>query len=434
MSTRNDSTDEARRVIALVKSDFVGADGALILEKTGTQVRPEHIFPDLGDVVPFFLYFGEDAFVESQVRLYEAALTNGFLVSQFASLGLRGLVKSYEYTDLLLGLTALFELRPNERNKTLLLNALRAADSAFAPGGRSRSFFHEKTRLPIPVLDTRDATLIECYIAAWRVLADESYLNVAKSLAERLAQTPFFKMHGLFADYEPLGFLARAALRGETKTRQATLCKNTTNALFAYLELYRVTGDARTLRVLMRMSHAVMDSARGEHGGIRERYVPNAPAPGAYLTSSFAVLDFLCDLAVFVPKEKEFAIRSARDIADFWLREQGNTGLFPLREGGKESFLDSETDMTVALSKLAEITNDIRYRTAAERCLDGIIRYHGKADYVLGVDVDTGSVINRAQRTKFLCLFLKALILKLEEGTGATIYGTPSLFELLKDR
>src|SRR4051812_5492138 len=112
-------SQEAKRIIDLLKKDFVFSDGSFFLEKEGEKIFPHHIHSDLGDFLPFFLYFGEDEFVEKQVTLYTRSLWRGLLVSEFPSFGIKNLVKSYEYTDLLLGLLDLYEAKKTEENKKL---------------------------------------------------------------------------------------------------------------------------------------------------------------------------------------------------------------------------------------------------------------------------------------------------------------------------
>jgi len=63
-----------------------------------------------------------------------------------------------------------------------------------------------------------------------------------------------------------------------------------------------------------------------------------------------------------------------------------------------------------------------------------LVKFHGKFDYALSVDIDTGELLSDAQRTKFLTLFLKLLILKEKLLAGETIYESQFLFDILRDR
>ena len=434
METANQYEKEARRVIALVKEKFVLPDGSLLLERTGDYVFPHHIFPDLGDVAPFFLYFGESAFIDEQVRLYRKKLKNGLLVSEFPTLGLRNLVKTYEYTDLILGLLSVWEYDKTQENKRILDETVDAAIYAFHLDGTMRSMYHSVWHVRLPIIDTRDATLIECFTALYRATGEERHLKVAYSIFDQLIATPFYKKEGLFADYEPTNIFFRLLLRNNKKTKTATMCKNNTNTLFAFLDLYRITHDERVFAELERLTESVLQKVTTPEGAIGERFVSAAVPVRACLTASFPVLDYLCDLAVEVPKWRDRALRAAQGIADFWLSKRGATNLFPLYADREETFFDSETDMTVGLYKLAELTGEKRYETAADETLEGILRYHAPHDYPLAVSSKTGEVLNPTQRTKFLCLFLKVLILKIEQQKGVTVYGDAHLFELLKDR
>ncbi len=409
-------------------------DGALFLERTGEDIFAHHIFPDIGDVAPFFYYFGEKDFIETQLDLYQKTLQNGLLISDFPTLGVSGLVKTYEYTDLILGLLTVWEADPTPRHKEILDQTIDAAIHAFALKTNPRSFYYPRLGMRLPVIDTRDATLIECFVSLYRATGSKEHLQIAYNIFNTLIKTKFFKTYGMFADYEPTNLLARLALRTSEKTHQATLCKNNTNALFGILDLYRATQDQLVLAVLERLTEMVLAKARIPQGALMRRYVPGTVSTEADLTASFPVLDYLCDLAMEVPSWKERAIKAARANADFWLSKRGTTGLMPVSSEGTHTFFDSETDMSIGLYKLAEVTGDSTYSRAADELVEAVLRYHAPHDYALEVDINSGEVINPTQRTKFLCLFLKVLILKIEQGRGITIYGSPSLFELLKDR
>lgn len=428
-----DSNREASRIIALLKRDFLLPDGAFCIERENGAQRPFTIFADLGDTLPFLDYFREQDFADRQVTLYERSLQHGYMVSQFPTLGVPHLVKSYEYTDLILGLLWYADNRKgNPHAWQILMQAVVAARNVFRIGGKLRSFYHPRFHIRLPIVDTRDSMFIESWVTLWQMTHEERYLREARQVFRQLVGATFFKRYGLFADYEPTSFFSALILRTNRKCRQSSICKNTSSALFAFVELYRVQPEPEVLGALRHLIEGLR--ANAIRGGVIERFSPEEKDVHISLVASFSVLDGLCDCAHFIPDIAPTCIELACGIADFWMDLQGETGLFSLRAGGNESFIDAETDMSVALSKLAEITGESRYRVAAERCIDGVIRFHGAADYCLGVDIRSGDVINPGQRTKFICLFLKALILRIENATGSTIYGNLRLYELLKDR
>src|SRR3989344_6778692 len=121
--TKESYNAEARRILDLLKRDFRLPDGALCLEKVGDQTSPHHIFPDLGDFLPFFLYFGEESFIDEQISLFKKTLMDGVLISEFPSFGFSSLAKSYEYSDLLFGLFDYNSFKNNSESTELLLKS-----------------------------------------------------------------------------------------------------------------------------------------------------------------------------------------------------------------------------------------------------------------------------------------------------------------------
>lgn len=427
-----DLEHEAKRVINILKSDFLLPSGLLGLERENGILKQNHILPDLGDYLPFFLYFGEEEFIADQIEKYKQIISqsNGRLVSEFPSFGLKNLVKSYEYTDLILGLANYFEFKKTDESKNLYKESIDVAIKTFKLDKSVASYFYTKLGVSIPIIDTRDGTFIEIFTEASRVLQNDKYLSVAKNIYKKLTTIPFFGEYGLLPDFHSPNII-KSILRKEKRYKRATMCKNNTNSLFGFLELYKETGDEEVLATIDRMTSVIREKV-SISGGIAESFEPNVKKLEAILTASFPVLDFLCDLYVYKGRKKD--LEFAEVIANFWISRQGRTGLFPLKSGEKESFFDSETDMTIALRKLNEITGKEVYRNSADKCFEGILKYHSTADYPLAVHIDTGQVVNLAQRAKFLALFLKLIIATLVEEKGDTLTKTHWLYNLVKDR
>ncbi len=197
------------------------------------------------------------------------------------------------------------------------------------------------------------------------------------------------------------------------------------------LALYSETKDENVLASIDKVINGIKSKLIVD-GGVSDFFVENQSNGVSTLTASFPIIDLLCDL-YNETKNKEY-ISLAQNIADYWIGRQGKTGLFPLRSNMNESFFDSETDMCVALAKVFELTNDVKYKNSMDKCFNGIMEYHATNNYVLGVDINTGKVLNKSQRTKFIALFLKLLILKIRMNEGVNIYSDKILWNLLRDR
>lgn len=421
---------EAKRVISLLKKDFLMSNGTFFLEKYESNISNHHIFPDLGDFLPFFLYFGESEFIDKQISIYESTLVDGYLVSEFPSFHISNLVKSYEYSDLLFGL---YDYHLNKKDKNsydLLIRTSDLAIKTFVFDGKVKSFFYLNLRKNLPLFDTRDGTFIEFYIDLYKLTKEERYKKVAFNIYRNLIQTDYYIKHGLFSVFN-VGFITKFFFKiiGVNKSEEVIVCKNNSNTLFGMLALYSETKDVEVLLSINRVIDNIKE--RLINGGVSDTLSDSMDRVST-LTSSFPIIDVLCDLFFETKNNKYLSL--AKSIADYWISKQGKTGLFPLKSNKKESFFDSETDMCVALEKLFELTGDTKYKESMELCFKGIIDYHSKNDYVISVDIETGHVVNTAQRTKFIALFLKLLILRIKKNEGVSIYSDKMLWSLLRDR
>lgn len=433
MNYTNDFLErEAMRVINLLKTDFLMSDGSLCLEKVGESKRPNHIFPDMGDFLPFFIYFGEKDFVEKQIKIFQSLQQDGFWISEHSTWWFKNLVKSYEYTDLLYGLLSFYGFKKDSFSQTLLESNVQHAITAFNLCGRPSSFYLPKQKKHFPVLDSRDGMFIELFVDLSDLTGENEYLEIAQNLFKWLIKNDFYERYSIFPKFSVFGLMGVTAkvLKPE-HFNQAEIMKYTTNCLHAFSALYRKTGKEEIYKEITKIISSLKKYVINS-GGVAKFFIPNQPAGEAFLGSSFSLLDFLCDFYYYFGREEDLIL--AQEIADFWLVKQGQTGLFPLFASQNYSFIDFETDMSVALSKLFELTNKKIYQTAVEKCLDGIFKHHATKNYILEVDINNGKIINQGQRTKFISLFLKLIILELEKFKGKKIYSNNQLLNLIEDR
>ncbi len=426
---------EAERIIKIVKNDLMMPSGSLCWERTGNSMMNHEIFSDLGDYMIFLLYFGEAEFVESQIALLKKRLKKYVLVSSFPTKHIKNLVKSYEYTDLLFGLIDYWQAEPGNFARRRLLdcvanNGLRIFKQFKVP----KSFYSYDLFFAWPVFDTRDGTFLEIYSDLYNLTLDRAYLDAALRIFETLVCSSFYKKYNLFPDYQFYYGLDNLLTILGYKGR-ATICKNNTNTLFGLLSLYKTTKDEQIKVVINNVLGEIERRVRPSNGLVPQYIYPTGEIGGAkaFLTASFSLIDFLCDWHVEIGETKHLDL--AKLVADFWSDFQSQqTGLFPTFSGGESTFLDSETDMFVALYKLAELLGVAgnKYKKMADLCLEGILKYHGQNDYALSVDCSNGNVVDVTQRTKFLTLFLKAIILKINEEKP--IYKNEWLHSLLRDR
>ncbi len=419
--------NEAQKIISLLKKDFILANGALCINRHYDYKSPYHALPDLGDIVPFLIYFKEFDLVEAQIEALKKNLVRGILISELPAFHIKHLAKSYEYSDLLLGLLDYHLYKNDEASRRLLFTIADKAIEIFNFSGSFNSFYWPTWNLHFPIKDSRDGMMIELFNELHSLSQDKKYLDVAYNIYQQLVKTNFYQQHHIFPTFSTNSILPKFS----SKFSQGKIGKANTNTLFALLSLWVKTKDQNILEIIIQTVEAIRIKVMSK-GGVGEVFNPKNKNFKICLTPSFALLDFLCDFYYYHKRVE--TIDLAKSIAHYWLDRQAKSGLFPLYDQGQEDFLDSETDMSVALYKLYELTREEKYKNSADACLAGIIKMHGSQNYVMGVDIDNGQVLNPGQKSKFLTLFLKLLILKLESDKGKKIYVDQELFNLLKDR
>lgn len=423
---------EGDRIIQLLQTDFLLPSGALSLQRIQGNLDQRTSLSDLGDIVPFLLYFQGHDLAVRQIEAARSIAPDGLLLSETPTHGVRGFYKSYEYTDYILGLLAYYDYSRQPTDKNYLTQTIDTAVTLFRFNHNWISYNHRGWPWQLPIRDYRDGMFVELLAQATVVLEQPSYLQLAQAFSDQLVADSQWKRWGIWPSFSFGGRAYHLWSRLFPRLRRFELVKANSNTIFGLLQLYR-QAPKQSLRIAIETSlSAISENFTTPEGKVWSQFEPGIGASKETVTAAFTLIEMLCDASVVLRQPSYVGV--ARRIADYWLLQQSNLGLFPLSPGRSKSFVDSNTDMIVALYKLAELSMETRYRQAADRCLDGMVTTFGRHNYPLHLDVTTGEVVNNVIKSKFLALFLKAIILKLEFDDGHTIYQTPTLFELLKDR
>jgi len=431
--------EKSTEIVGWFATDYLREDGLpfSFLDSTDGRITYyEHILSDLGDYLPFIRFFGNEQFCRQQVEALRVHLKHGILKPRTRLFGIP-LTTAFEHTDLVLGLMDYYLLDKDGRILELAIEIMDQLLRKFYHNNAFHSFYLHGLNMVVPVFSSIDGTYIELLVNLHSLTGESRYLKAARDIWLFMRNIPTFRERGLFPHLHIAGnsLLLSKASNFFQGFRAINLMKDNTNSAFAFLELYKVDHNPEVETEINRWTSSVERDALSKEGGaywcmelsgekIRVR-------SGVNLTASFAVIDFLCDCGWILKQERFLTL--AKRIADFWLGLQGTTtGLFPSVPDTSGSYLDSETDMIIALVKLHELTGEARYRESALRAFDGILRYHRRdRGYIMSVNIENGETINPAIKTKFVSLFLKALILFISEKE---IYQNPWLHNLLKDR
>ena len=407
--------EKAQEIIALSKKFLTNKEGILI---RGVDARRNFVFSDplideLGDFLPFFAYFGD----EEMCRRHLAYLKAHMPVY----------ARAFSYTDLLFGL-AWYGRIGKEKDLaqalgTEIIKEVKRAHLGFFPGS------YRILGCVLPVFNTQDSTFLEIFTEWRRWSHDPVYLGDAEYLFRFLTGNAFFQKNGLLPECiitAPL--FAPLAHFSPRRFTRARVMKHNTNFGFGLLDLWRLHAKPDIETVFQHLFEGLAAAADPD-GGVRN--FPDERRTPADLVSSFAVSDLMAD-AFFVFRDERYLEFSQR-VAEFWMKRQsGTTGLFPKQDGSPLSYLDNETDMTIVLFKLWELTNEQKYYDSAARALEGILTHHkGERGYVLEVDITSGAHHDEEYKTKFNTLLLKPIIYLL---SGKKMYEDATIFMLMKDR
>ncbi|MFC1850795.1 hypothetical protein ACFL27_11430 [candidate division CSSED10-310 bacterium] len=412
---------------------------------TGQALDKRDLIPELDDYVPFFWLLGEHDFVQNQIQILKQRLQKKPLlfsrpqIRMFRGIGLPGPwrrwiphVDSQDYVEILFGLIELHEQSGSIEFLRLAEELFQNILVAFKRQNHLRTWYILPFGPALPVSDALSGMYIEIAADLARLTEDTRYIKLAEQLAKSWLTTTCFQKYGLFPSVLidqpwrklPLfkRFLSRVALAKENTSVASglfTLAASPHRRKWAEQALDSwVTGLSKYFATAdMVLAHTPCLAEGEVHGPV--------------LSNNFAVLDILCDLHHLTKSSQ--CLDLAESIAAYFMKFQAReTGLFPDEPGQERSFLDSNTDFAVSLRKLAELTNQSRYREAGERALQGIIRHHrGPAGFFRDVHLKTGAVINDLVETRYVSLLLKALILYRDEYQ---IYGPEGKWSLFRDR
>jgi uncharacterized protein YyaL (SSP411 family) len=425
-----DLTEIQNSVIDLFCRDHIHPSGLLALQQINGALDPRHGLADLGDVIPFLLYFQRfDLTKELVVKALEKAGNRGLLVSETPFYGIGSLIKSYEQTDYILGLLEYVRIVQDQRVKDATLKIINSLEETFRFSSNWTSFAHSTFGFHLPLRDFRDGMFIELFIEAGNIYQDSKFYDLAQCLADQLLISRFWLRHGIWPAYEAQGV---GRIWNRHKLNYAELEKANSNSLFGLIALQQIRPSVQISNAISRTMNAMEAHFSTAEGEVFNQWSPHTSGTQSSVTAAFNLIELYCDL-YYTTRAPEY-LKAAEKIAGFWCATQSKIGLFPVARDSQRSFIDSNTDMIIALHKLSELTQDGQWAKHADLCLHGMITYFLPQGFPLYVNVETGQTDSGIQKSKFIILFLKPVILYEKLIQGTKIYQDLELFNLLRDR
>ena len=449
---------KAREIIRHFKTTYINNKGFVA---RNFPVRDTGIYCDFDDMVPFFLYFGEDEFIRQQILLSRQATFNGLIV-------FNDKIVSWRNDEYLGALCAFYKKQKNrelgeyisccyDNFKKYLMDAghiymfydlkrkKRSRLYSTWAGGQIEVFLENSDIFPewkAPALKTVDLWLDDYYFKRFGLFAFKShpyseffnYINGSwrinspsfhdrvnshfyylsrDTLKSRLRESFFMSLVDL-----PTGF-------------HFQFMKANTNFVFALLTAYSLTRDDRYKKAIERWITSVKTNLFRD-GMIYGNYRLANYNQAYTLTDNFVMIDILCDAYHFLEKNEAY-LDFAKAIADSWLKTRWKNGLFPVRPDALFDHIDDNIDFSIALRRISELTGDKNYSDIGFQCIESILKIHQQEDgYVTSVSREGQLPEAAVVDPKYNGLLLKGIISNLERDKA--IYNDLELHDLLKDR
>ena len=448
----------AKEIIQRFKTKYLNQAGMIARSYPCTA---ETIYADFDDVLPFLLYFGEDEFVRKQIELSIQATFEHMTV-------FNDKIISWRNDEYLGALCYYYRKHHDPEVKKIIAGCFSSINKYLMRDGHVFMCYDLRRKRLVKLYSAWTGGLLEVFLEnddlfpEWKQigmrtidlwLKNHSFQKYGLFVFKSHAYSRLFNLANCNFHFRCLKFhqivnsqfyyIPRTTLRNAVIESIAyhllqlptgayfQFMKANTNFIFALVSAYRLTGEERYKLAIEKWINAVREKLFRD-GMIHGVWYPNGNATNPTLTESFAMIDVLCDTYNFVSKKSEF-LEFAKEIANAWLLQQWPNGLFPLVPGGLYDHIDDQTDFSIALQRISELTSDERYREAGRRCFFSALKHHRTEEgYITSVTKGGKIIPESTVSPKYNGLLLKGVISWIEEMKK--IYETPDLYDLLKDR
>ena len=464
-------------LIALIRNNFLNPEGLVARDYPPGQ---RTLFDHFDDWAPFFLYFGEEDFLRSQLALVSERGEN--LVSCCSE---DGVLVTRNVDEWFGGLYAVWKATGDRNAWALLRASVNFALEKLIHGKFLTAAYYVESGRRVPYYECWSAGLLEAlcemrqefpaaFEAAQRILRawiqDEyferyhlfpyrMYLSMSSRLMQRwlvsripipASQRPSkrlplqpLSLRGILkqlrrqvcGDKPPRGH--RTSALAEEICREvylrclngyySQLTKSNSACAFALLEFYLATGEELYLHAL----DSWLEAALGGFCEGGKVYLQLYPAsnfrkrePGA--AQALILVDLICDASFYLPAFRKWLPR-AKEILDYYLEDRMDNGLIPYHVGGEYAHLDSQVDFAISLRRYGELNQNAHYLELSANLVQKALQQHYTPD---GYLTYSGKVGKNVIDPKYNALLLKGMIHLLT--LHQPLY--PDLVDLFKDR
>lgn len=450
----------AAEIIQRFKTKYLTNDGMIARSYPCTS---ETLYSDFDDVLPFLLYFGEKEFIREQIILSTKANSNRLIV-------FNDKVVSWRNDEYLGALCYYYRQHRDPEVRRIIEECFASIQKYLIKDGHVLMFYDLQRNSFPKLYSTWSGGLLEVFLensdlfSEWRAkalhtidlwLENYSFQKYGIFVFKSHAYSRLFNLVNCRFPFHNLKFhqmlnsqfyyLPRINLRSAIMEAIVyyllqlptgsyfQFMKANTNFIFALVSAYRLTGKEYYRKAIEKWINAVRGKLFRD-GMICGVWYANGKTINPTLTECHTMIDVLCDTYSFINRNPIY-LNFAKEIADTWLGHQWPNGMFPSLPGGLYDHIDEQTDLSIALHRLAELTGDKAYSEAGRRCFLSTLKHHQTEEgYVTSVTREGKVMAGTVVDPKYNGLLLKGIINWLEEEKGNKIYKTPDLHDLLKDR
>ncbi|MDD5453901.1 MAG: hypothetical protein PHW62_00175 [Candidatus Ratteibacteria bacterium] len=446
----------AKEIIQNIKTKYLDSNG--MVSKT-YPVGTETIYADFDDILPFLLYFGENDFTRNQIELSRQITYNGMTTYNDK-------IISWRNDEYLGAVCCFYRQSRDELIENMIIEGFSGIVVYLIKNGHIRMCY-DLSRNGAPDLQSAwSGGLIEVFLEnsdlfpdwkGWGVRALDAFLddycfkkyglfnfkshisselfnylncniNILPDSINQIANAQFYYLNKKGLKNKLLESLAYTLFQLPTGA-MFQFMKANSNFIFALITAYRITKDEKYKGAIIRWIDSVLKKLYRD-GLVYGLWYPDGNIKNPALTESFVMIDILCDTYFFVDSNPLY-LKIASEIADRWLNLKWDNGLIPATPDNIKNHLDNQTDFSISLRRLAELTGNQLYLNAGKELFASALVNHRTEDgYVTSIYKD-GTYENRVS-PKYNGLLLKGLICWMNDGKK--IYGDIDFYDLMKDR
>jgi len=448
----------AEEIIDNIKTKYIDEKGMV---SKNYPPGGETIYADLDDILPFMLYFGETDFIRNQIKLSRLVTFGGMPIYNDKIISWR--------TDEYLGaLCSYYKQNREARVKDLIDETFANIIVYLTKKGHIQMCYDTSRKHTPDLYSAWSGGLIEVFLEnsnlfpSWKGwglrtmdlwLDNYSFkrygifnfkthtssntfnyincnLNILPDTINQIANAQFYYLNKNGLKNKLLEKTAYTLLQLPTGALFQFMKANS-NFVFALITAYRETGYNKYKDAINRWIDSVLTKMYS-NGMIYGYWSPNGVAKKPTLTESFVMIDILCDTYNFVEQNSNY-LNTASKIADTWLALAWDNGLIPDAPDRVKNHLDNQTDFSISLRRLSELTGNKKYSEAGRQIFESVLLHHKTENgYVTSIQMNGSHTPNSNVSPKYNGLLLKGIICWMNEYTQ--IYCDPHFYDLMKDR